>query len=288
MENMSWFSVHQIQPLNFSTTKGTSLFSVVLLALVDAEYCFTYVDIGCQGRISDGGVYNNSSFFEQLQKGQLKLPPNRRMPSTDIILPYVYIGDSAFALSLRMMKPCAGILEKGCPERAFNYRLSRARRVVENVFGIMASVFRVFRKPMLLEPDKVTNVTLTCVLLHNFLLQGHCTLLQVLLMLTSRVSSSQEHGDKNKVKWHRSKTSRSQQRNQEQLPRPYENHLQITLLPVESCPGKTSTVSTLLREVMEGWRWEFVFIYRYLQCNSLKTNQPLFSSNGTFLLHFTI
>ena len=54
-------------------------------------------------------------------------------------------------------------------ERVFNYRLSRARRVVENVFGIMASVFRVLRKPMLLQPDKAALITMTCAYLHNFL-----------------------------------------------------------------------------------------------------------------------
>ncbi|KAJ8953306.1 hypothetical protein NQ318_012100 [Aromia moschata] len=31
-------------------------FSLVLLALVDSNYCFMFADIGCQGRISDGGV----------------------------------------------------------------------------------------------------------------------------------------------------------------------------------------------------------------------------------------
>jgi len=54
------------------------------------------------------------------------------------------------------MKPYSGIYERSLAERALNYRLSRARRVVENIFGIMSSVFRVLRKPMLLEPNKVS------------------------------------------------------------------------------------------------------------------------------------
>lgn len=152
---------------DFFNYKGT--FSVVLLALVDARYCFTYVNIGCQGRISDGGVFNNSSFFSKLKRGELNLPPDRQLPLSDTVLPYVFLADSAFALSHHTMKPYPGIPDKGSRERIFNYRLSRGRRVVENVFGIMASVFRVFRKPMLLEPEKVTNVTLACVLLHNFM-----------------------------------------------------------------------------------------------------------------------
>ncbi|KAF8789485.1 hypothetical protein HNY73_007418 [Argiope bruennichi] len=68
-----------------------------------------------------------------------------------------------------MMKPYPGNFEKGSTQRIFNYSLSRARRVVENVFGIMASVFRVFSKPMALQLDKVSDVILACVFLHNFM-----------------------------------------------------------------------------------------------------------------------
>lgn len=57
--------------------------------------------------------------------------------------------------------------------RIFNYRLSRARRVVENVFGILASRFGVFQKPINLKPDKASTITLACCYLHNFLIENN-------------------------------------------------------------------------------------------------------------------
>jgi len=96
-------------------------------------------------------------------------PSDQPLPLREFHVPYLFVADDEFALTPRIMKPYSGMYQKGSKERVFNYRLSRARRVVENAFGIMSSVFRVMRKPMLLEPEKVTNITLTCVLLHNFL-----------------------------------------------------------------------------------------------------------------------
>lgn len=74
------------------------------------------------------------------------------------------------------MKPFEGNPPYGSCERIFNYRLSRARRVVENVFGIMSSVFSVLRKPMLLEPEIATKVVLSIVHLHNFLRRSNTSL----------------------------------------------------------------------------------------------------------------
>lgn len=51
----------------------------------------------------------------------------------------------------------------------FNYRLSRARRVVENLFGIMANRFRIFHTAINLEPHRIDIVVLRCCFLHNFL-----------------------------------------------------------------------------------------------------------------------
>jgi len=40
---------------------------------------------------------------------------------------------------------------------------------VENVFGIISSVFRVLRKPLLLNPEKSELIVITIAHLHNFL-----------------------------------------------------------------------------------------------------------------------
>jgi len=67
------------------------------------------------------------------------------------------------------MKVYPGLHPKGSKERIFNYRICSARRVVENVFGLASSVFRVLRKPVLLEPEKAQPVVVTIACLHNFL-----------------------------------------------------------------------------------------------------------------------
>lgn len=144
--------------------KGT--FSIVLLAVVDADYKFIYIDVGCNGRISDGGVYRNSSFSSALDKGLLGIPSAENIGSKE--LPYVIVADDAFPLKVNLMKPYAyrGMtLER----RIFNYRLSRARRISENAFGILSNRFRVFQTPMQLSVDNTEKVVLASCALHNFL-----------------------------------------------------------------------------------------------------------------------
>jgi hypothetical protein len=68
-----------------------------------------------------------------------------------------------------MMKPYPGLNPKGSKERIYNYRISRARRIVEHVFGVVSSIFRVLRKPMLLEPENAELMIMTIACLHNFL-----------------------------------------------------------------------------------------------------------------------
>ncbi|XP_045123980.1 uncharacterized protein LOC123511938 isoform X2 [Portunus trituberculatus] len=143
-------------------------FSIVLLGVADGNYNFLYADVGCQGRISDGGVFKFTSLYNTLENNSAHVPSVEALPGRTEPVPYVLVGDDAFAMSSYLMKPYPG-RALDIPKRVFNYRLSRARRIIENVFGIMSCKFRVFLKPIALQPCKVESVVLACIYLHNFL-----------------------------------------------------------------------------------------------------------------------
>jgi len=138
--------------------KGT--FSIVFLATCDADYNFTTVDVGGYGKQSDGGIFAGSTLGKKLASGTFITCGPRRLPeSTTLTLPCYFVGDEAFPLSTRLMRPYPG---KGLDvsKRIFNYRLSRARRCIENAFGILTSRWRIFRRAIAAEPKQVENIIL--------------------------------------------------------------------------------------------------------------------------------
>lgn len=149
-----------------------SRFSVLMMAVVDANYKFIYISVGTQGRVSDAGLFAHSDLKKALDQGLLNVPPPEKLPNSDVVLPYMLVGDEAYPLRTDLMKPYP-FRQMDHNHRIYNYRLSRARRVVENAFGILANRFRVFRSTMLLHPDTVTKITLASACLHNFLCEQH-------------------------------------------------------------------------------------------------------------------
>lgn len=143
-------------------------FSVVLLALVNADTEFIYVDVGTNGRISDGGVWRKSTLKAALDSGMLNIPKCGCLPQTSVRAPYVIVADDAFPLCNNIMKPYAGkcLTEE---KRIFNYRLSRARRVSENAFGILSARFRILRTAITANPENIKKIVLAICALHNFL-----------------------------------------------------------------------------------------------------------------------
>jgi hypothetical protein len=151
----------------FFNYKGT--FSIVLLALVDADYKFIYCDVGCNGRVSDGGVYGGCTLQESLANRTAQLPETTALPGTDTKCSYHIVADDAFLLKDEIMKPYR-TRELTKEKRIFNYRLSRARRISENAFGIITARYRVLHTIMQLTPEKAEIVVLAICALHNYLM----------------------------------------------------------------------------------------------------------------------
>lgn len=64
-------------------------------------------------------------------------PPPSTLPNSNIIVPYIIVGDEDSRLTKHIMKPYAQIIALLDVRKAvFNYRLSRARRVTENAFTL--------------------------------------------------------------------------------------------------------------------------------------------------------
>lgn len=142
--------------------------SVVLLALVDAQYRFLWVDVGAPGGSSDAQLWNASDLQASIQARELSIPEPEPLVADDRDIPYFIIGDNAFALRDYLMKPYAN-RDLTDEERIFNYRLSRARRVVENAFGIMANRFQCLLSSLRQKPETVEDIVLACCVMHNYL-----------------------------------------------------------------------------------------------------------------------
>lgn len=159
--------VEIINPLGsmYFNYKGYS--SIVLMAVADSSYRFVYVDVGGYGKDNDSTAFKRTSLWQGIESNRIELPPAKNLPGTNIISPYVLIGDEAFALHQHLLRPYGGS-NLTVKKRVFNYRLCRARRYVEYAFGILSNKWRIFHRPINLEPHFAILLTQACVVLHNF------------------------------------------------------------------------------------------------------------------------
>jgi hypothetical protein len=128
---------------------------------------FITFDLGSPGSQSDSGIFKDgplsmlckSAFFPAPSKLGQRITPTS----------YYLLGDDAFALDVNLMKPYPYRSAMG-DEKVFNYRLSRARRIVENAFGLLCARFRLLLRTIELDVANVMQVVRACVALHNFLM----------------------------------------------------------------------------------------------------------------------
>ena len=77
-------------------------FSLVLLALVDADYKFLLFNVGASGLSSDAQIFNRCKLKRKIENRTLGLPPPEPLGPD---LYYFLLGDNAFALMPWLVMP---------------------------------------------------------------------------------------------------------------------------------------------------------------------------------------
>ncbi|XP_063925016.1 uncharacterized protein LOC135138913 isoform X2 [Zophobas morio] len=146
-------------------------FSIVLMAIVGPDYKFLCVDIGGFGKNSDSGIFEASNMGMKCELGQMNFPQDKNLPGQTEPCPHVFIGDEAFALRPYLMRPFPYRQSRSnIRKEKYNTRLCRARRVVENAFGILAQKWRIFYRPLETSVGTTVTIVKTACLLHNYLI----------------------------------------------------------------------------------------------------------------------
>ena len=148
-------------------------FSIVLLAVCNANYEFTFVGIGEAGRQSDGGVYNNSNLGMAIDRHLFNIPEPTTINEYSVTkkFQFVFVADETFVLRPFMLGTFPGRNDLNLYKLIFNYRQSRARRVIENIFEILASRLRIFGRSVIDKTGNIIYITKAAVILHNFVMR---------------------------------------------------------------------------------------------------------------------
>lgn len=86
-----------------------SFFSIILLVVCDANYCFTLIDIGNYRSNNDSGVLSRSEIAERFEDGSINLPQPTSVDGCSYDpLPYYMVGDEIFPLKTWLMRPYPG------------------------------------------------------------------------------------------------------------------------------------------------------------------------------------
>ncbi|GFG37124.1 hypothetical protein Cfor_05785 [Coptotermes formosanus] len=136
------------------------------MGTADSNYEFIYFKFGTNGHVSDQGVLEYTDFYDKLQNECLKMPESSDVKGRK--LPYIFVGDEAFSLRKDFLKPY-NVKQLTRERRIFNYRLSRARRIIEYVLGILVPRFGIFKTHINIQLDNIKDVVMASCALHNFL-----------------------------------------------------------------------------------------------------------------------
>lgn len=137
-------------------------YSLVLQIVAGADYRILAATMGHAGNCHDSTIMKKHSFWRNRED----IFPQGFRVIEGVKVKYFEIGDSAFPLTDRSMKPFTHN-KLSDAQAYFNYRLSSARMIVEQTFGILKGRFRILLSTNESSIPTVNAITMACCILHN-------------------------------------------------------------------------------------------------------------------------
>lgn len=148
---------------DFHNYKGWS--SVMAIAICDATGKATWIASGFPGRMSDSGAFKGTDLYKKIS--QHGVMPQTSRTINGVKVPFTILGDSGFALESWLLKPFTYHSALSQNQKIFNYRLSRARRTVENMFGRVKLRWRRLLRGLDVQYERTHKVINVAFALHN-------------------------------------------------------------------------------------------------------------------------
>ena len=131
-------------------------YGINIQACCDVYSRFTAVNMSCPGSTSDAVALLEWKLNEQRQS-----------------FPYGFylVGDNAYPCCNNLLTPFTRPQRESQPYRdAFCFYLSQLRIRIEMAFGLLVMKFQIFKKPLVVPLSKVKYIVLTCMILHNYII----------------------------------------------------------------------------------------------------------------------
>lgn len=131
-------------------------FNILLLAIVDSNHFFRYVDIECDSKNIENSILCGSQIFTLLE--------NDIMPSDMFLL-----GNDKLPLNPYLLTsfPDSNLT---ADQKKFNTKVSKVEKVLDETFESLTTKFKILKSPILFFPEKnVKTIVKTCCILYNWL-----------------------------------------------------------------------------------------------------------------------
>lgn len=142
-------------------------YSMQCQAVVDRDRKFIDISVGMPGSTNDARQLRRSMLYQRATTTNLFDPAD----SIEGFVPYL-VGDKGYPILPWLITPYREMpgQRRSVQETLFNRKLSRARSVVENSFGILKQTFRELHSASDLHVTLLPDVVVCCCILHNLLL----------------------------------------------------------------------------------------------------------------------